>query len=38
MKDYKEFQFGALIFILIIPVQIAITYAYIYKLGNNPIV
>ncbi|MGV3509452.1 MAG: hypothetical protein ACO1N7_09205 [Sphingobacteriaceae bacterium] len=37
MKDYKEFQFGTLIFILIIPVQLALTYAYIYKLGNNPI-
>ncbi|MEK6781763.1 MAG: hypothetical protein AABY93_08650 [Bacteroidota bacterium] len=37
MKDYKEFQFGWLIFAIIIPVQIFITYLFIYELGDRPI-
>ncbi len=36
MKDYKEFQFGWLIFILIIPTQILITYLFINDLGDKP--
>lgn len=35
MKDYKEFQFGWLIFALIIPAQILITYSYLLN-GDKP--
>ena len=36
MKDYKEFQFGWLIFILLVPVQVLITYAFVNNLGDRP--
>ena len=36
MNDYKEFQFGWLIFALIIPIQIFITYVYLFNLGDKP--
>jgi len=36
MKDYKEFQFGWLIFIFLIPVQILIAYFYINNIGDRP--
>lgn len=37
MKDYKEFQFGWLIFVFAIPTQILITYLYVNDLGDRPI-
>ena len=37
MKDYKEFQFGWLIFVVTIPTQILITYLYLNGLGDRPI-
>lgn len=36
MKDYKEFQFGWLIFAIIIPIQIVITYFFLNNLGDKP--
>ena len=37
MNDYKEFQFGWLIFIFVIPVQVLITYFYLNDMGDTPI-
>ncbi len=37
MKEFKEFQFGWIMFIIILPVQLLITYFYIYQLGSKPI-
>ena len=37
MKDYKEFQFGWMTFIILIPIQIFVTYLYINELGNRPL-
>ena len=37
MKDYKEFQFGWLLFAVMIPTQILITYLYLNDLGDRPI-
>ena len=36
MNDYKEFQFGWLIFALMLPIQVFITYAYLFNLGDKP--
>lgn len=36
MSHFKEFTFGYLIFIVILPVQILITYLYKNNIGNNP--
>ena len=36
MKDYKEFQFGWLIIVLVIPSQILITYFFINNIGDKP--
>ena len=36
MKDYKEFQFGWLIIVLVIPTQLLITYFFINDMGNKP--
>lgn len=37
MSDYKEFQFGWLIFGIIIPVQILTTCLYLNNMGDKPI-
>ncbi len=37
MKDYKEFQPGWILFVLIIPVQLLITYLYFNGLGDKPL-
>ncbi len=36
MKDFKEFTFGWLIFLLLFPAQLFFTYLYISKIGNTP--
>jgi hypothetical protein len=36
MKDYKEFTFGWLIFILLIPTHLLMTYLYINDIGDRP--
>lgn len=36
MKVYKEFQFGWLIFVIIIPIQLLIAYLFINDLGDRP--
>ena len=37
MKPFKEFQFGWLIFIFVVPAQLLITYFYIFHVGSKPI-
>lgn len=37
MKDFKEFQFGWVILIILIPVQVLLSYFYFNQIGNNPI-
>jgi len=37
MNDYKEFTFGWLIFIFVIPIHVLLTYLYINDLGDRPI-
>jgi hypothetical protein len=37
MNDYKEFTFGWLIFVFVIPIHLIMTFSYIDRLGNNPI-
>jgi len=36
MKDFKEFQFGWIVFILVLPVQALITYFYLNHIGSKP--
>ena len=36
MKDYKEFTFGWLIFVLLIPIHLLMTYLYINDIGDRP--
>lgn len=36
MKDYKEFTFGWLIFVLLIPIHLLLTYLYINDIGDRP--
>lgn len=35
-SDYKEFQLGKLLFALMVPVQILVTYLFIRETGSNP--
>jgi hypothetical protein len=37
MKDYKEFTFGWLIFLAVIPIHILLTYLHINNIGDRPI-
>lgn len=37
MEDHKEFQFGWIIFVFVVPVQILITYFYVNDIGDNPL-
>lgn len=37
MQDYKEFQFGWIIFVFIVPVQVLITYFYLNGIGDRPL-
>jgi len=37
MKDYREFQFGWIIFVVMIPLQIMIFYFYINDIGDTPL-
>lgn len=37
MKDFKEFQFGWVILIILIPVQVLLSYFYFNQIGTNPI-
>jgi hypothetical protein len=37
MKDYKEFQFGWVTFIILIPIQIFVAYLYFNELGDRPL-
>jgi hypothetical protein len=37
MDDYKEFTFGWLNFVSVIPIHLIMTFSYIDGLGNNPI-
>lgn len=37
MKEYKEFQFGTVIFVLLIPIYLFLAYAYLNKLGERPL-
>jgi hypothetical protein len=36
MKDYKETQYFWLIFVLNLPLQLWLTYLFVYDIGNNP--
>ena len=36
MKDYKEFTFGWLIFVLSVPIHLLMTYLYINDIGDRP--
>jgi len=36
MKDFREFQFGWLIFVFLIPVQALIVFLYMNKIGSRP--
>jgi hypothetical protein len=36
MKDYKEFTFGWLIFVVLIPIHLLLTYLYINDIGDRP--
>lgn len=36
MKDYKEFTFGWIIFIFVIPIYLFSTYVHVNHLGNRP--
>lgn len=37
MKEYKEFQFGTLIFALTMPIYLFLAFAYVNKLGDRPL-
>jgi hypothetical protein len=37
MKDFEEFQFGWVILIILIPVQVLLSYFYFNQLDSNPI-
>lgn len=37
MKDYKEFTFSWLIFLLVVPIHLLITYFYLNNIGTSPI-
>lgn len=37
MKDFKEFTFGWLIFVLAIPIQLLLTFLYVNNLGDRPL-
>jgi len=37
MKPYKEFQFGFLLFVVMLPVHAFLIYAFINKVGNRPL-
>ena len=37
MKDYKEFTFGWIIFIFVIPIYLYMTYVHVNHLGNRPL-
>lgn len=37
MKDYKEFTFGWLIFVFVIPIHLFITYLYVNDIGDRPL-
>jgi hypothetical protein len=36
MKEYKEFTFGWLIFAIVIPIHLVLTYLYVNNIGNRP--
>lgn len=37
MKDYKEFTFGWIIFVFVLPIQILLGYLYAYNIGDRPL-
>jgi hypothetical protein len=37
MKPHKEFTFGWLIFAIMVPIQLVLTYFYLNKIGDRPI-
>jgi hypothetical protein len=37
MKGYREFTFGWLIFVLVIPIHLLLTYLYIKNIGDRPL-
>ena len=37
MKDYKEFQFGWILFVFMIPMQIMVTFFYYNDIGDRPL-
>jgi hypothetical protein len=37
MKDYKEFTFGWLIFVFVVPIHLLMTYLYMNNIGDKPI-
>jgi hypothetical protein len=37
MKDYKEFTFGWLIFVFVVPIHLLLTYLYLSNIGDKPI-
>lgn len=37
MKDYKEFTFGWLIFVFVVPIYLLLTYFYLSHTGDRPI-
>lgn len=37
MNDYKEFTFGWLIFLTVLPVHLLVTYLYINNIGDRPL-
>jgi hypothetical protein len=37
MKEHKEFTFGWFIVVIIVPIQVFVTFAYAYNLGDRPL-
>jgi hypothetical protein len=37
MKDYKEFTFGWLIFVFVVPIHLLLTYLHMNTIGDTPI-
>jgi hypothetical protein len=37
MRFYQEFTFGWIVFAITTPIQVAVTYLYVYEIGTRPI-
>ncbi|HEY1024073.1 MAG TPA: hypothetical protein VGE26_02825 [Sphingobacteriaceae bacterium] len=36
-SDYKEFQFGWLLFIIVLPIYLVLTILFVFNIGDNPL-